>query len=344
MNTEIIRLRSAMNRTIRAFFDSRNYLEVDTPLLSPDLIPESAIDIFKTRFESGHNDAQEFYLIPSPEIWMKKLLSQGSGSIYQICRSFRNREQRGRLHNPEFTMLEWYETGADYWKSIETTEALFRELAPLSGDSTIKNTWSAPFRRMSMEEAFREYTGEEISPWCKPGEEGMAALLGSLEKLGHTDYTPQSWEEGFNLIFVHQVEPSLPQERPLILFDYPANIPTLAANKKDSPWSERWELYIGGCELANCYTEETAPEKVKEYYGREAPFKTMVKKPGEIHDQKQGPILHKVDKGYHRFFHPDFPGTSGVAMGMDRLLMLMGGKANLQGVILFPFSDIFDRN
>ena len=230
MDIDIIKMRSQMNRIIREFFDGRGFLEVETPLLSPDLIPESAIEIFRTEYESNPEEYRELYLIPSPEIWMKKLLSSGVGSCYQICRSFRNREQKGRIHNPEFTMLEWYETGSDYFNSMDRTEELFGELSFLSGDKSLGN----PFQRISMAEAFREFTGEEIEPWCRPGQEGMDAMSESFKRLDMS-CPPGKWEESFNLIFVHLVEPRLPKGSPLILYDYPSNIPTLAAVRDNTP-------------------------------------------------------------------------------------------------------------
>ncbi len=306
---------------------------METPLLSPDLIPESSIEIFSTTFDNSTGKNQELYLIPSPEIWMKKLLSMGSGSIFQICRSFRNREQLGRLHNPEFTMLEWYQANTDYMGSMNTTEELFKEFLPLGAPGS----WAEPFFRMSMEEAFMKYTGENIQPWCLPGEEGHEAMKYSMVRMGHDKREGLTWEEGFNLLFVHHVEPELPKERPLILFDYPRRIPTLAAKKENSPWSQRWELYIDGVELANCYTEEADPDAIKKYYLEESPLKQG------NNPEKSTPIPHKTDKSYHRYFHSDFPECSGVAMGLDRLLMLLSGRKSLRGVILFDFSDIFDR-
>ena len=325
IDLDIIRLRSEVNKQIRGFFDGRNFLEVDTPLLSPDLIPESSISWFSTELKSGIGaPGREMYLIPSPEIWMKKLLSAGTGSCYQICKCFRNREQSGRIHNPEFTMLEWYETGADYMDSIKTTEELFRRFVPLGAPAN----WKKPFARISMEEAFFSITGEDIAPWCRTDGEGISYLTESMIKLGHNPEAGISWEEGFNLMFVHHVEPNLPSPGPVVLYDYPARIPTTAAGKPGTPWSQRWELYIEGVELANCFTEETEPEGIKKYFESEI----------ETISQRENPPA--ADPDYHRFFHKDYPKVSGTAMGIDRLIMLLAGRKNLRGVILFPFSDI----
>lgn len=321
-----------MNRTIRDFFDAKNFLEVDTPIMTGDLIPESTIEVFRTSYEDAHRSALELYLIPSPEIHMKQLLSRGSGSIYQIGKAFRNCEQRGRLHNPEFTMLEWYQTDADYHVSMETTEDLFHELAPLSSDPL----WKGPIRRMTMAEAFWELEGVELESLCGREENTQERWREELAKRGVSTEESQ-WEPLFNRFFLQFIEPRLPDETPLILQDYPKRIPCLAKSRQDSPWVERWELYLKGVELANCYTEEGDPDKIRAYYAAEAPLNTPDS------ERRTVRVPHRVDPDYHRHFHPDFPQCSGTALGMDRLLMLLAGRRSLEGVILFPFSDIMPR-
>lgn len=323
-------LRSRMYRTIRDFFDRRDFIEVETPLLTDTLIPESTIEIFATAYEDLHGSPQELYLVPSPEVHMKQLLSRGSGSIYQISKCFRNCEQRGKNHNPEFTMLEWYETGADYGDSMGRTEELFRALAPLSPDPL----WETPLRRISMAEAFWDLEKLDLEPLCGEGEESDLAEKWREELRRRSVETDESgWEPLFNRFFLQFIEPRLPDHTPLILYNYPKRIGCLARSVPETPWAQRWELYLKGVELANCYTEETDPEMIKKYFREEAPLN------GTGPDQTVR-VPHRVDREYHRFFHPDFPDCSGTALGLDRLLMLLSGKTSLGGVILFPFSDI----
>jgi lysyl-tRNA synthetase class 2 len=319
-----------MYRTIRDFFDRREFLEVETPLLTGTLIPESTIEIFSTTYEDLHADPKELYLIPSPEVHMKQLLSRGFGSIYQIGKCFRNCEQRGRNHNPEFSMLEWYETGADYRDSMTRTEELFQTLAPLSSDPL----WTRPIRRMSMAEVFWDLERLDLAPLCGEGEEAKLAA-GWREELARrgVESGETGWEPLFNRFFLQFIESRLPDETPLILYDYPQRIGTLARSVPESPWAQRWELYLKGVELANCYTEETNPEEIRRYFEEETPLNTT----GPLQRVR---VPHQVDQEYHRHFHSDFPDCSGVALGLDRLLMLLAGKDSLGGVILFPFSDI----
>ena len=129
MDIEFLRQRSGIIKSVRKFFDDRNYLETDTPLLAPHLIPEACLEVFETRYiqPKGSSSRKErpYWLIPSPEIWMKQLIASHHENIYQICKCFRNGESTGNLHSPEFTMLEYYTMEADYNDSLKLTEELF---------------------------------------------------------------------------------------------------------------------------------------------------------------------------------------------------------------------------
>lgn len=323
MDRETLRLRSAFNATIRSFFSSRDYLEVETPLLAPALIPESSIEVFKTRFEDPYRQGRDLYLIPSPELWMKRLIGQGMGSIYQITKAFRNAESVGRLHNPEFTILEYYTEGADYRDSINVTEALFSELLSVFKSSVPEpGRLGAPFRRMSMAEAFIEYAGFDPGP-CRADE-----LTEKARSLGIRAEDGDGWEAAFNRIFVHRVEPALPKDRPLVLMDYPREVRCLAKDTAGTPWNERWELYLDGIEAANCFTEETDPAKVEAYFRDEIPRKD------------EALVPHPADEEFTSIYRRGFPRCSGVAAGLDRLFMVFFRIPRIEGVILFPFADI----
>ncbi|MFA5448406.1 MAG: amino acid--tRNA ligase-related protein, partial [Sphaerochaeta sp.] len=212
--------RSHMMRTIRSFFDERSYLEVDTPILSPTLIPESTIENFATTFSNPFLASRELYLVPSPEIYMKQLIADGWGSLYQISHCFRNSEQLGRLHNPEFTMLEYYTVGFDEEDSIGLTEELFAALL----DSNTPEYLKPPFARMTVAEAVWQRTSVDLEK-----HQDQRSLAKEARKLGlMVPDEPESWEETFNRIFLTFVEPELPQERPLILDRYPKQIECLA--------------------------------------------------------------------------------------------------------------------
>ncbi|MDC7219589.1 MAG: elongation factor P--(R)-beta-lysine ligase [Spirochaetales bacterium] len=315
---EAARFRFKLYRAIEDFFLARHYLPVETPLLSPDLIPESSLEIFKTeKFNfSGHRD--EMYLIPSPEVWMKKLLSRGSGSLFQISKSFRNNEQSGKIHNNEFSMLEWYSVGSDYQDNIALTAELFASLAPLACEKN-RHYFSAPFLVLTMEEAFLKYAGFSLEK--SPDRESLRRELISLDLPFDED---DDRETLFNRVFLSLVEPSLPEDRTVVLTDYPSFIPTLAKEKPGTLWSERWEMYIKGIELANCYSEETNQNKIAAYYAAEGTEKSHCR------------VNHRIDGNYADFFHDNYPKVSGNAMGMDRLIMALSGAESLKETLLFP--------
>lgn len=319
MNLDLIRQRSLLTQKIRQFFLNRNFLEVETPLLSPHLIPESSIENFRTDLISPYKESTPLFLTPSPEIWMKVLLSQGAGDIFQLTKSFRNSEQISPVHNPEFTMLEWYKTGITADENILITEDLVRHL---SGEET-PDSVKTPFRTMSMEEAFREFAGFSL-------EENLTKE--ALAEKNRENQMPMdendNWEILFHKLFLTLVEPELPTDRPLILNRYPSAIKTLAADIPGTPWADRWELYMNGVEIANCYTEECDPRKIREYYKIESAEK-----------KKNASIPVRSNLTYPDIFST-FPACSGSAIGVDRLIAQILGMRNIEGVILFPLSDI----
>lgn len=319
-----IKNRSILYSNIRRFFDDKGYLEVETPSLSSTLIPEPTIENFSTQFTSDFFTNKELYLIPSPEIFMKRLLSEDFPSIYQISKCFRNSEQIGRQHNIEFSMLEYYSKDMNEQDSIELTDELLRK-------THIKDTpdWALPpFRKMSVNEAMKKYCNVDLDKCQKQSELYQKAIDLNLNSTQRNE----SWESTFNRIFLTFVEPNLPKDKPLILYDYPKQIDCLATDYKTSPYKKRWEMYIGGLEVANCYDELRDSEKIKEYYRKE--YATIIKERSNTNR-----VIADIDDDYHTLFE-DFPQTSGVAIGLDRLLMSQMNIDNIEGVILFPFSDM----
>lgn len=309
MDLEMLQTRAGIIRQTRSFFDSKNYLELDTPLLAPDLIPESCLEVFETTRISPNGTKSSLYLIPSPEIWMKQIIAQHKKNVYQICKCFRNGESSGFLHSCEFTMLEYYTMNADYMDSLAITEEFFSHLAREAGIPSLM----PPFERITVAEAFERYAGFDLfQAASKKG--GMAE---QAQRLG----IASGAETGvlYDLIFIHAVEPRIKAKKPIVLLDYPAFIPCLAKSSGDTV--ERWELYYNGIELANCYSEETNCEKVKEFFTNELNTKN-----------KTALVLHDVNLNYWQIFK-DFPPCSGIALGLDRLIMAITGKSTIDGVL-----------
>lgn len=310
-------------RAIREHFSRTGYVEVDTPVLSPFLIPEPAIEVFRTELLSSRGGGPDLYLAPSPELWMKRLIARGSGSIFQISRSFRNGDFASPLHNPEFRLLEYYTVGGTYLDSIAVTESLFSHLLGTAGPAAPVERLAPPFLRLSMEEAFRQHAGIELAS-CQDAQSMVRAGAGK----GLAIPADANWEEAFHIVFLTLVEPSLPLEKPVVLIDYPALVPTTARRKPGTPWAERWELYIQGVEVANCYTEETDLAALERLFNEEE-------------ERKRGcRVPHEIDREIPRLIAAGPSRCSGVALGVDRLEMLFFGERDLGGVIFFPLSTI----
>jgi len=328
MDIELLRGRAGIIKQVRSFFDSRDYLETDTPLLSPDLIPESCLEVFRTNLLSPRGSLtpdKPCWLVPSPEIWMKRLIARHRVNLYQICKCFRNGESRGRWHSPEFTMLEYYTIRSDYIDSLKLTEELFAYLLDaLQKGEKGRTELSPPFIKITMEEAFSRWAGFDLYRAA----ESPLAMEEEARRLGLSPLPGLSVPELYDLIFIHAVEPNLKLERPVALIDYPAFVPCLAKKGSGGKTVERWELYTQGIELANCYSEETDAEKVRAFFESEKAIK-----------EKNALVPHKVDDDYWKLFsakNKPFPECSGVAMGLDRLIMVLTARQTIDSVLPFP--------
>jgi lysyl-tRNA synthetase class 2 len=315
MDTEILQIRSRMVTIVRDFFLSRGYLETDTPALAPSLIPESCLEVFATEYVHPRAPGKPLYLIPSPEIWMKKVIAATGRSVFQLCKAWRNAESVSPIHNPEFTMLEYYGVGLTSEDNIGLTEELFEALA----DETTPPRARPPFRVMSMREAFAEFANADLDALAES--ESMRAACRARGLL----VAPEaSWDDAFNVFFLSLVEPALPKDRPLVLDRYPAGIECLAADIPGTMYKERWELYVDGIEIANCFTEMANPEAVRRYFLSQGARK------------RDALVPHRIDESYASIFE-HFPPCSGVAIGFERLMMVFLGKKSIAEVLLFPF-------
>jgi lysyl-tRNA synthetase class 2 len=330
MDRELLHERARIVQQTRLFFDQRGYLETDTPVLSPDLIPESCLEVFETAYiRPGTKQIQAcpYWLVPSPEIWMKRLIAQHGESLYQICKCFRNGESVGRQHSPEFTMLEYYTMHADYKDSLTITEALFSHLLQgVSGGAVLQ----PPFRRITIEEAFERWAGFKLFEAVE-----TRSLEAQACKLGLQPPPGLDTAALYDLIFIHAVEPALCEqcsEGPIALIDYPAFVPCLAKLNSDGKTRQRWELYAAvgesgkkrGLELANCFSEETDPEEIRRFFAAE----TAAKNAAAL-------VRHATDPAY---LLNGLPPCSGVALGMDRLIMALTGRSTIDSVLPFPMS------
>jgi len=308
--------RSKFYQDIRNFFNGLDYVEIETPILSTSLIPESAIEVFESQRVLSDGRCEPLFLTPSPEIYMKTLISEGIGDCYQLTKSFRNLEDASQKHANEFTMLEWYAMNFNYKDNIKVTQNLLRQLAPKASDAT--RHLFTDFIEVTMHELFHDYVNIDLAQ-----AETLAQLQNQARKAGFSEYVDKSltWGELFNFIFVAHIERQLPADKTVFVTNYPVQIPTTA--KRNASHYERWELYMQGWEIANCYTEEARYDAMFDLFKQEAQLKLKMKVP------------HPVNYEYLNIFKNNaFPQCSGVALGVDRLFAVLQNAASLDEVSL----------
>lgn len=330
---QTFRLREKIIDKIREFFKNEGFLEVQTPILCPALIPESYLEVFETELKDKLGIKKRAFLSPSPELWLKRLLAAGSGNIFEITKSFRNTDIGGHQHNPEFTMLEWYRTDCDYRATMEDCEKLIRFIGgnkpywSYRTDKIYKIDVSKPFERVTVAEAFERYAGVKKEVLLDPEQFNNLAI----EQYNNSSLA-NDYETAFSLFYVDKIEPNLGWGQPTIIYDYPAQFAPLAkTSKEDSRIKERFELYLAGVEIADAYNELTDPIEQKKRFEEEIESR-----------KKTGKTGHKVDWGFIEALEEGLPNCSGVALGIDRLLMVLADKKDINEVILFGGEEIFD--
>ncbi len=317
--------RSRLIQEIRRFFDEHGYLEVETPMLQP-----MAGGAVARPFKTFHNALGiDLFLRIAPELYLKRLTVGGFEKVYEINRNFRN-EGISTRHNPEFTMLEWYEAYSDYENMMTFTEELFSRLGervndgkPLQyGEATIDLT--APFRRLPMMDGVREALAEKdiIVDTADLRERDRLLALGKQLHLDLDDGA--RWGKLLAELFEHLVEPSLVQ--PTFVVDYPVDVSPFSKKKADDPaLVERFELFVGGMEIANGFSELNDPDDQRARF--EAQLEERARGDREAHE---------MDEGYLRALMHGLPPTGGEGLGIDRLAMLFTDSHSIRDVILFP--------
>ena len=326
MRNNLIR-RFQIIQGIRQFFAGEGFIEIETPSLvsSPGMEPHlDALELF-CAYPDGRRIKR--YLHTSPEYCMKKLLGQGWDKIFQICRVFRDGEI-GPTHQIEFTMLEWYRANADYRQIMEDCEKLIGVLTEkVSKMKTINYqgreiNLSAPFDRMAVAQAMNLYGGVDIEKNRDP-----LSLLQEAKAKGYR-FDPQeaySYDDAFFKVFLEAVEPRLGNSRPTILYDYPVGMAALARLKPGNPlWAERFELYIAGLELANAFSELNDPKEQRKRFEKEQHLREQLGRP-----------VYPIDEELLNSLAQMSP-SAGIALGVDRLVMLFCDASTIEEVIAFP--------
>ncbi|MBI5019788.1 EF-P lysine aminoacylase GenX [Candidatus Gottesmanbacteria bacterium] len=334
-------IREKVLRAIRTFFDTHQFHEVETPLLIANPPAESYLDVFETKLLDRNRKAKPGYLSTSPEVPLKKLMTAGLGNCYALTKSFRNMETQSKTHNPEFTILEWYRVGVDYKEIMSDCEALIRfihheiqvseekkagvsDALVYQGRSVdIQSAWE----RLTMAEAFAKWAGTDFVEFLDRENAGKIAMA-----KGYTVTPESTWEELYNQIFLNEVEPHLGRGRPTILYEFPGSMAALARRKASDPrFAERFEFYISGLELGDCYSELT------DWKEQQTRFEDELK---EI--RRTGKTTYDYDHDFIEALKVGLPDCSGIAVGVDRLVMLFADAPSIQDTLFFPVEEMFE--
>jgi lysyl-tRNA synthetase class 2 len=309
---EALRLRAEVLASIRSFFAARGVMEVETPTLAACGATDPHLDSFCTRYTGpGAAAGRAVYLQTSPEFAMKRLLAAGSGPIYQICKAFRNGEM-GRHHNPEFTMVEWYRPGFDYDALMAEVDDLLR---------SVLNTPAAA--RLSYAAVFERHLGLD------PHSAGVSQLRACAAGYGLavSENIGEDREAWLALLWSHLIEPTLGDGgRPLFVYDYPVSQAMLARVRPGSPAvAERFEVYVNGVELANGFQELQDSVEQRRRFEENRRLRRAADLPEMNVDER---LLAALVQG--------LPSSSGVALGLDRLLLVKMGAGDLKEILAFP--------
>jgi lysyl-tRNA synthetase class 2 len=314
-----LRQRGQLLKRTRQFFDDLGFLEVETPLLSHDTVIDRHLDpIAVVAFDDSRTpqEGETLWLQTSPEFGMKRLLAAGGPSIYQITKAFRGGGEKGTLHNPEFTMLEWYGVEHDYAQGMQLLSDLAEHLLQ-----------RGPAEQLTYRAAFERYAGVD------PLQDSVAALRTAWEHNAPTDPAAEPFDRDLllDLLLTRAVEPQLGRGRPVILHDYPASQSALAQVRQERDptgtvlVAERFELYVDGVELANGYHELLDPHVLR---ARNAVNNQLRRGDGKYVLPEESRLLAAMEAG--------LPRCAGCALGFDRLAMLVTDSQSIADVIAFP--------
>jgi elongation factor P--(R)-beta-lysine ligase len=322
--------RARVVAALRAWFAANGFIEVETGALAVSPGNETHLHAFGTSLVAPNGSAAPFYLRTSPEFACKKLLAAGEPRIVEFARVFRNRE-RGALHVPEFTLVEWYRAGEPYGSLMADCAALLREAAQAAG------TWHFSFRgrsadafaepqRLSVAEAFGRYARIDLLATLAAGEADRAALASAAVAAGVRIAEDDTWGDIFSRVLVERIEPKLGIGRATILDEYPASQAALARPSSDPRVAERFELYVCGIELANGFAELT--DSLEQRRRLEAEMAEKARRYGE---------RYPLDEDFLAAL-AQMPEASGIALGLDRLVMLATGASRIDQVLWAPLA------
>lgn len=305
--------------TIHEYLKQKGYLRIDAPALSPALIPEGYLEVFETEFVYMQN-REKLYLTPSPELFMKRLLVEGVGHCYYLGKSYRNSEPNSPKHLPEFTMLELYKVGASYKDIAEEVLAMLRSIAKAVQGDEKKLVYNGNEYQLDKWEEFT--IAEVFQKYANIPEETLFNHEAFLKLAAEKGYVTDgfTYEDLFSQIYAQEIEPYLGKNgRPTVLFDYPKEFASLSKPNPDGRTAQRFEFYIDGIELGNCYGELTDWQEQEKRFHNEQKYR-----------RESGKIEYPVDWGFIHSLKKGLPECSGIAIGVERLSMIFADVSSIE--------------
>ncbi len=326
-----LEVRARTLAAVRAFFAEQGFLEVETPCLQVSPGMEPHLMALATELTEPSGRKQRLYLHTSPEFAMKKLLVAGAERIFQIARVWRDREG-APLHHPEFTLLEWYRAHVSYETLMEDCGKLLRATAAAAGTQVLRHAKrhcdpKAPAERLTVAEAFTRYCGIDLLATAPdPRAPEAARLAAEANRAGLQVGEAESWEDLFHRLLLERIEPHLGDGAPTILYEYPLSLAALSRpSPRDPRVAERFELYACGLELANAFGELTdAAEQRRRFEADQAQKERLYG------------LRYPIDEDFLAALEAGMPECAGIALGLDRLVMLLTGAERIEDVLWAP--------
>jgi lysyl-tRNA synthetase class 2 len=326
---EIYKKRSEIIKLVRQFFWSREFLETDVPIAVRYPSQEPYLHFIPINIHDQYGKEERLYLTTSPEFSLKKLLATGLPKIFSITRSFRDFEEFGKTHNTEFTMIEWYRAPGMYYEIMDDVEGLFRFIGTHLqkehvGFNGVKIQIMESWERITMKELWQKYVGVDLDEYLE-----IEQLKNLIRERGYQVEEADAYEDLFFKIFLNEIEPHLGKERPTFVYEYPRVLCSLSrVCEHDDRYAERFELYVAGLEVANAFGELTDPDEQEKRLEEDRALR-----------KKLGKDLWKVDRDFIGALASGVPSAAGIALGIDRMVVLFTQARDINEVIFGSIAD-----